>query len=86
MKEKITILQKLELVKNGSGNLPLNNLEKLVNFDNEVRIIGGDFINLLKEMENEGLITSNNSNWHYQITLKGLEYLEKTNNYNPSKI
>jgi DNA-binding PadR family transcriptional regulator len=77
MKEKIKILEKLKLVKNGSGKLPLNNLEIIINFDGEINIIGGELISLLKEMKKDEIITSDKNGWYYSITEKGLDFLEK---------
>ncbi len=77
MKEKIKILEKLRLVKKGSGRLPLNNLEIIINFDGEINVIGGELISLLKEMEKEEIINSDENGWFYSITEKGLDFLEK---------
>lgn len=75
MKHKVKILEKLKLVKEGSGNLPLNNLEIIVNSQEEEQIMGLEFINLLKRMKDEGLISSDENNWYFQITDKGIKYL-----------
>ena len=77
MKEKIKILEKLKLIKNGSGKLPLNNLEIIINFDGEINLIGGELISLLKEMKNDKLIFSPENGWYYSITQKGLDFLDK---------
>ena len=77
MKERIKILEKLRLVKKGSGRLPLNNLEIIINFDGEINVIGGELISLLKEMEKEEIINSDENGWFYSITEKGLDFLEK---------
>ena len=77
MKEKVKILEKLKLIKDGSGKLPLNNLELIINFDGEINLIGGELISLLKEMKDEDLISSPKNGWYYSITKKGLDYLEE---------
>jgi DNA-binding PadR family transcriptional regulator len=77
MKEKIKILEKLNIVYKGSNRLPLNNLEIIINFDNEINVYSKELTDLLKEMKSEGLITSSENDWYYSITEKGIKYLEE---------
>ncbi|CAI9680499.1 MULTISPECIES: hypothetical protein [Elizabethkingia] len=74
-KLKIKILENLKLVVKGSNKLPLNNLEILVNSGLKEHLLGGQFIELLNTLKMEGLITSNENNWYFSITQKGLDYL-----------
>lgn len=77
MIQKIKILEILNSVKDGSGKIPVNNLETLVNFNNNLNVVGGEFLQLMLEMKTEELITSNESEWNYSITENGIEYLKK---------
>lgn len=77
MSQKIKILEILFSIKDGSGKIPVNNLETLVNFNNNLNLIGGDFLQLLLEMNKEGLVTSDEGKWNYSITEKGVKYLKK---------
>ena len=75
-KQILKILENLNLIREGSNDMEVNRLEILVNSNSKIRIIGGEFLEL-QQMEIDGLVESDLRNWYYDITKKGVEYLEK---------
>ena len=74
---KSKILEKLALIIDSRGRLPLNNLELIVNSGETTFILGQNFINLLEEIKKEGLIKSDDKNWYFSITKSGLNFLSE---------
>lgn len=73
----LKVLKVLELINKGSGKIALNNLEILSNKDIGEPLLGGYFIQLLKDMKQRKLIKSDENGWYYSITEKGLDYLQE---------
>lgn len=77
MEERILILKTLEKIKEGTGQLPLNNLEIIINSSSKIKIEGIDFLELLKNMVEEGLLATDDNQWYFSITSAGIDYLDK---------
>ena len=80
MKNKIRTLQVLGKLHKSSPKIEYKRLSILINTelfnkDDDEPLWGNEFLNLLKDMKKEQLITSDNDDWFYSITEKGLEYL-----------
>ena len=74
MNYKIKILEKLNSVKNGSNRISINNLEIIVNVNEKISLLGGEFLQLLGEMKKDGLVSSEDD-WYFSITEEGIKYL-----------
>ncbi|WP_294318412.1 hypothetical protein [uncultured Chryseobacterium sp.] len=73
----LKILKTLELINKASGKIALNNLEILSNKGQNEPLLGGYFIQLLRQMKQERLIDSDKNEWYFSITQKGLDYLKE---------
>jgi len=82
MENKIRVLYVLGKLNESSPKIEYKRLSNLINTelfnkDNNDPLWGNELLDLLKEMKKEQLITSDNDDWFYSITQKGLEYLEQ---------
>jgi len=73
---KIKILLVLNMSKEANSKISVDRIEKLINLKSSDRLIGGELLTYLQKMEEEGLITSDENNWFYSITKKGIDYLK----------
>ncbi|WP_417558505.1 hypothetical protein [Mesoflavibacter zeaxanthinifaciens] len=80
-KQILKVLEVLNLIKEGSNSIPVNNLEILVNSNSKTRIIGEAFLALLEQMKHNGLIYSFDNGWSFGISGKGVEYIEENSDY-----
>ncbi|MBL7869339.1 MAG: hypothetical protein JNM71_15090 [Flavobacterium lindanitolerans] len=72
---KISILKLLDMSKKANSKISIDRIEKLINLNSSDRLVGGELLMYLQKMVEEGLITSDENNWFYSITKKGIDAL-----------
>ncbi|WP_336690430.1 MULTISPECIES: hypothetical protein [unclassified Chryseobacterium] len=82
MEKKIRVLKVLETIHMAKSKIEYKRLDILINSnlfntENNAPLWGYELLNLLKEMKEQQLIISDESNWFYSITPQGLNYLKK---------